>query len=294
MIDIIKGEDSGTKGSGEANESMAGKNFLARIYYKSPEMDMKKEEKEEERVPAVVLTDEEDDSDGEESTEDKTVEETPDPVPVPRKRYGEMMAEAEKEKEKEIELEKVEERKAPLGKRTPDSPAKHHHHHHRFHNVEHSTSPPGIPEIEKEKETKKEPLPSPPQVAKAEDDWDDVKIGAEPSSTSGSSGSSVDDSSGEWFYIDKKGVKQGPFQSNAINDWTVAGYLPMDLKVKHGENSKVYKSLGEVWTDVGIDKTFFEDEEDDSTGDDKRVEDIKMADILGPSPIKRRKEDESF
>ena len=181
---------------------------------------------------------------------------------------------------------------------------KHHHHQHHSKNVDYTASPPRISgndtaENEKGKEQ------SSPKVAKAEDDWDDVKIGGEeggrggvggegePSTTSGSSGSgsSVEDSSGEWFYIDKKGAQQGPFQSSVINDWTVAGYLPMNLKVKHGENSKIYKSLGEVWKDDGIDRTFFEEDEGEGT---KRVEDIKIGDMLGPSPIRRRREDESF
>lgn len=277
---------------------------MAGIYYKSPEQASGKKtaEVEEEAVPKAVLTDDEDS--GGDSGAEEVVAET-------RRDGGKK---AEENLVEEVELEPgqplIRKRYADLqesgggggGGRGKGGEHGHHHHAHRHHH-EVNQLPPGVEEIDKQQER----LPSPPQVAKAEDDWDDIKIGATspPSSSgTGSSGSS-EESSGEWFYVDKKGAQQGPFNGSIINDWTTAGYLPMDLKVKHGENSKVFKSLGEVWNQsFGIDKTFFE--EDDEEGEegggvggkrgregDKRVEDIDIGSEM--TPIKRsNRNDGSF
>ena len=111
-----------------------------------------------------------------------------------------------------------------------------------------------------------------------DDSWDDIKIGGSgvgapaprqplhvdasssgtiTSSGSGESGSTESDS--EWFYLDKNGERQGPFDSTTINNWVNAGYLPMELKVMEGGDGGgggEWLPLGDIWnTSIGVDRT---------------------------------------
>ncbi|GMH56853.1 hypothetical protein TL16_g02236 [Triparma laevis f. inornata] len=305
LLEGIKGESEASVERGGGGGGSEG-GFMAGIYYKSPEQASGKKTAKvvEEAVPKAVLTDDED------SGGDSGAEEV---VAATRRDGGK-----KKEEENLVEEVELEPGQLVIRKRYADPQVSgdrggggrgkggEHGHHHNAHRHHHEVNqpPPGVEEIDKKQQ---ERLPSPPQVAKAEDDWDDIKIGAAspPSSSgTGSSGSS-EESFGEWFYVDKKGAQQGPFNGSIINDWTTAGYLPMDLKVKHGENSKIFKSLGEVWNQsFGIDKTYFE--EDDEEGQegggverkrgregDKRVEDIDIGSEM--TPIKRsNRNDRSF
>jgi hypothetical protein len=233
--------------------------------YTSPEV--KKKEVVLAQPPAAVGTDDED-TEEEESEEEDYVEQekakTPEPVaatPVLKKRYGAALLDtAQKEKEDaaaaaaaEAEAE-VEAEKEKM--RQSEGSGKRHSHHHHHHHLPHPDKPPEVEEVHK------------PMVLGEEDSWDDIKIGGSASpprdasssgtiTSSGSGSSGSDESDSEWFYKDKNGVRQGPFDSTTINNWVNAGYLPMELEIcEGGEGNRIWQPLGEIWnTSIGVDKT---------------------------------------
>ena len=250
----------------EGSFSAAPKNFLDGIFYKSPEIKVRKgmpnvsAKVELEKPPVVVGTD---DEESDESEEDEEVQKIVVSTPVIKKRYP-----VQEQVMKVVEIEKEHAKEH----------AKEHVHHH--HHLPHPDTPAGM-DLEAERGV----------VLGEDDSWDDIKIGGggsvtvgnvdksssgtiSSSSGSGRSGSDESDS-GEWFYKDKHGARQGPFDSSTINAWVNAGHLPMELMITEGGGQE-WQQLGEVWSrEKGVDKTMIWG---GGEGDDED---------FGVSPIKR-------